>query len=303
MINEPGQPPQKCRVVREWTLPDGDKAMEAEDVATGQKITLVTPAPDGRSKTVAARFFHWGKDGTPPRGTPLPPPTAFAQGTPALPPAALTAGPPPAATAQTAASGQKLPLSLAPQTTTAGNAWPPAFGGSGPAAATAAAPAPPPASSYQAKPVPPAIITTSATSPAPAAAPPTPVTTTPAPVAAAPTPASSYQTAPAPAPPTMVVTPPPAGRLCPVPSTCCPPCGTNRGCPRNTCCPPTVVSGPPVIINTQPAPTTPASQPVGLPVVSTVPAQPGDWRRSWGASRDPKPAADGSPVITQTASV
>ncbi|HEY1859078.1 MAG TPA: hypothetical protein VGG61_01915, partial [Gemmataceae bacterium] len=82
-VTEMGKPGQKCKILREWKMADGSVARQVEDVATGEKMTIVETGvlstsvggPSGASvKSVASRIFHWGRSEAAPAGTPLPPP-------------------------------------------------------------------------------------------------------------------------------------------------------------------------------------------------------------------------------------
>jgi hypothetical protein len=82
-VTEMGKPGQKCKILREWKMADGSTARQVEDVATGEKMTIVETSvlstsvggPSGNTvKSVASRIFHWGRSESAPAGTPLPPP-------------------------------------------------------------------------------------------------------------------------------------------------------------------------------------------------------------------------------------
>jgi hypothetical protein len=81
-VTEMGKPAQKCKILREWKMTDGSTARQVEDVATGEKLTIVETAVLSTSvgaqgsnmvKSVASRIYHWGKSETAPAGTPMPP--------------------------------------------------------------------------------------------------------------------------------------------------------------------------------------------------------------------------------------
>ncbi len=61
--------PLTCRVLNEWTTKDG-KACQLQVVETGELISM-TAAHSGNT-----RVFHWGPQGKPPTGAPVPPPSA-----------------------------------------------------------------------------------------------------------------------------------------------------------------------------------------------------------------------------------
>jgi hypothetical protein len=67
-LKEAGGTVKRCRVVVAWTMPEGGKAMQVQDVESGEMITVVQ---NGTSKS--QRIIHWGKNATPPPGVPVPP--------------------------------------------------------------------------------------------------------------------------------------------------------------------------------------------------------------------------------------
>jgi hypothetical protein len=76
-IQEAGKPEQKCKVLRSWTTPEGHRAHEVQVLGTGEMVTLVEGTPvaprSGADQALSTRLYHWGRDGTRPPGTPLPP--------------------------------------------------------------------------------------------------------------------------------------------------------------------------------------------------------------------------------------
>jgi hypothetical protein len=81
-VQEAGKPAQKCRVLKTWQTAEGVTAYQVQAVDTGEIMTIVeggqsTSAPGSRPGSrvhaVASRIFHWGRDATPPEGTPVPP--------------------------------------------------------------------------------------------------------------------------------------------------------------------------------------------------------------------------------------
>ena len=44
-VQECNKPPQKCRVLKCWTLPDGTPARDVQDVCTGEKLTILDKIP------------------------------------------------------------------------------------------------------------------------------------------------------------------------------------------------------------------------------------------------------------------
>jgi hypothetical protein len=80
-VAEAGKPAQKCKVVKWWVDDKGQRNLQVTALGTGDVMTIVEygptavgemPAP-GRPRSVGSRIFHWGRDHTPPPGTPLPP--------------------------------------------------------------------------------------------------------------------------------------------------------------------------------------------------------------------------------------
>jgi hypothetical protein len=81
-VQEPGRPPQQCRILREWCMSGGNVAMEVQAIDTGEKMTIVDvgsvgTVPDAyptiRNQGRVSRIFRWGQDRMPPPGTPMPP--------------------------------------------------------------------------------------------------------------------------------------------------------------------------------------------------------------------------------------
>jgi hypothetical protein len=70
-VHETGKAPQKCRVLRCWTQRDGGTVCEVEDVATGEKMTILQESAG--AKKALAQIFRWGKSGTAPAGAPVAP--------------------------------------------------------------------------------------------------------------------------------------------------------------------------------------------------------------------------------------
>src|SRR5262249_24479512 len=82
-VREADQPPLKCEILKSWTTPDGAKAFQVQSVDTGEIITVVESAPaargGGHDRSAVTRIYHWGKNKTPPAGTPMPPAAATVQ--------------------------------------------------------------------------------------------------------------------------------------------------------------------------------------------------------------------------------
>jgi hypothetical protein len=81
-IQEAGKPSQKCRVLKTWQTPEGVTAYQVQALDSGEVMTILeggpsTTMPGSRPGTrvhaMATRIFHWGRDATPPDGTPMPP--------------------------------------------------------------------------------------------------------------------------------------------------------------------------------------------------------------------------------------
>jgi hypothetical protein len=106
-IEEPGKPPQKCKVLKAWHTADGALAREVKDLDTGEILTLVDPVVQAdmsqptrfagvhpHLQGVASRIFRWGRGSTPPPGAPLPPDVVMAEGPVMVQGPQLAAGPP-----------------------------------------------------------------------------------------------------------------------------------------------------------------------------------------------------------------
>lgn len=86
-VQEPGKAAQKCKITKTWKTPEGTTAYLCQALDTGEIMTIVesgpgTPAPgssNSNTQARASRIFHWGRNRTPPEGTPMPPTEAVAQ--------------------------------------------------------------------------------------------------------------------------------------------------------------------------------------------------------------------------------
>src|SRR5207253_5165801 len=61
-VNEPGKPPQKCRLMKMWTQPNGATACQVQTINTGHILTIVQSAPNAPSKdgkTLVMTIYHW----------------------------------------------------------------------------------------------------------------------------------------------------------------------------------------------------------------------------------------------------
>jgi hypothetical protein len=85
-IQEAGKPEQKCKLLRNWTTPQGHLAHEVKLLGTGELIILVEGMPvtsPGGGQALATQMYHQGRDGSWPPGTPAPP-TQPAPSTPSV---------------------------------------------------------------------------------------------------------------------------------------------------------------------------------------------------------------------------
>jgi hypothetical protein len=78
-VTEPGKPAQKCRLLQQWTEPNGAKACQVQVISTGEMMTIVQSgpavsevAPGSHAKTMAMRIYHW-RGMTPHPEAPMPP--------------------------------------------------------------------------------------------------------------------------------------------------------------------------------------------------------------------------------------
>lgn len=116
-VKELEKPSLRCKVLKTWTEPDGSKAYLVQSITTLEKITIIEAGPltttqqgGAAVKAVSTRIFHWGKEGTPPEGTPTPPSNALVLGQPLTEPMTT---PPSAGTSKPA-----TPTTTATKTTT-----------------------------------------------------------------------------------------------------------------------------------------------------------------------------------------
>ncbi len=84
-LQETGRPRQPCRILQTWRLPDGGTAHLLQAKQTGEMLTVVeasqlssAPPGSGGVRAVSTRIYHWGRSTTPPPGSPLPPALAKA---------------------------------------------------------------------------------------------------------------------------------------------------------------------------------------------------------------------------------
>jgi hypothetical protein len=113
-LQEPGKPAQKCKVLKTWKTPEGATAYQVQALAGGEIMTIVESGPattvagsrnGTRMQAMATLIFHWGRDRTPPPGTPMPP-AEVVQTVPPAPRVEMTA---PRVTPQAAPVEEKKP--------------------------------------------------------------------------------------------------------------------------------------------------------------------------------------------------
>jgi hypothetical protein len=71
-VQEANRPAEKCVILKVWHSPDGKPVMQAQGVQSGAMMTIVEQ-PNATVPAEHFRVFHWGADGQPPQGCPLPP--------------------------------------------------------------------------------------------------------------------------------------------------------------------------------------------------------------------------------------
>src|SRR6266542_6445602 len=81
-VQEMGKPARECAILKTWTTSDGAKAYQVQAMDNGEVMTIVqnlqappaSAAPtEGKARAMATNIYHWGRNGTPPQGTPVPP--------------------------------------------------------------------------------------------------------------------------------------------------------------------------------------------------------------------------------------
>jgi hypothetical protein len=107
-VQEQGKAAQRCKVLKTWKTKEGASAYQVQALGTGEIMTIVETGPagnagqrsPGQAQTLATRIFHWGRNRTPPPGTPMAPveyaqtaPPPVASQPPATPRYAQTAAP------------------------------------------------------------------------------------------------------------------------------------------------------------------------------------------------------------------
>src|SRR5262249_37928430 len=109
----------KCRLLQQWTQPNGREAYQVQAVDSGEMMTVVQSGPtttavgSGQGKTMAITIYHWTGH-TPHPLSPVPRTTVQATHIPPMPAAVAQASPPTMVVQQTTA----LPASGATDATT-----------------------------------------------------------------------------------------------------------------------------------------------------------------------------------------
>lgn len=83
-VTEQGKSPRKCKVLRSWNTPDGNKAFQVEALDNGEYLTIVT-----QKESSSTKIYHWQNHKTPPKNCPFPPeqlpnPTRIVEAAPAI---------------------------------------------------------------------------------------------------------------------------------------------------------------------------------------------------------------------------
>jgi len=262
-VQEMDKPAQKCRVIKSWRMADGAMAHQVQALDSGEQMTIVESGPVGgspgtppgsRIRAVSTRIFHWGRHTSPPPGTPVPPEMGSG---PVIVQEKPVQQKPVAANSPPAAPDGRPYAAMAEQP----RAWPPAHA-DGPPTKVASQPA--------VTPVNPVAVAPKIESPARIAPSPRqsgPIHTVGSPYAPARVVQESCPPVPvvkAPAEPCVTCPPPKRGSLF----------QTTKVVP---------VEREQVIMQTPVVSTKPEPQP------TIVPAQPSDWKQSWGKTDSPKP--------------
>jgi hypothetical protein len=291
IVRDDGGAPQRCKVLKTWRESNGAMAYQVQAVQTGELMTIVEipsgPAGTAGQHEVSTRIFHWGQDGKPPAGTPMPPGSASVPSAPVTQsapkpstpvvtpwPSAAPAVPPKTVQAPTIVTPSKLAQAPVTASKSASTSM----------STATEVPLPQPSSLYvQAQPVKPSptVITLPAST-----AQSKPATTTssgmPTIIQGPSGTAEVHNSVPQP----RLVPTPSATSGCPTPcNNCCQPCCT--------CCPTTQPrqsligrifkpNPPPTAIVSAPASSKPAAPATSVVQVATEPAKPRDWRESWG---------------------
>ena len=124
-IEEPGQAPERCRLLKFWLLSDGSKAYVAQALTSNEMLTIVQTGPSTGAagqqghpfQAAAMRIYHWGSSKTAPEGAPQPPAN--------VPPVVLQPSSPTVINPSTPAGTTQRPL-FGPASTT-GRTWPSAY--------------------------------------------------------------------------------------------------------------------------------------------------------------------------------
>ena len=65
-VQEAGKPPQRCKVLKMWTEPDGTPAFQAQALDTGELMTIEETGRRAQAfgalvRSASMRIFHWGR--------------------------------------------------------------------------------------------------------------------------------------------------------------------------------------------------------------------------------------------------
>ena len=124
-VEEPGQAPEKCRLLKFWLLSDGSKAYVAQALTSNEMLTIVQTGPSTGAagqqghpfQAAAMRIYHWGSSKTAPEGAPQPPAN--------VPPVVLQPSSPTVINPSVPAGTTQRPLFG--QASTTGRTWPSAY--------------------------------------------------------------------------------------------------------------------------------------------------------------------------------
>lgn len=73
-VAEADRPVEHAMVLQAWRLPDGSPAMVVRSAETAEKMTIIESATPSSGTPYV--IFRWGQTGMPPKGCPMPPPSA-----------------------------------------------------------------------------------------------------------------------------------------------------------------------------------------------------------------------------------
>ncbi len=76
-LGDVGKPGQKCRILKTWTMLNGNPAYQVQALDTGELMTVEESPSTGASHPKVMHIFRWGREAqASPHGTPEPPPNA-----------------------------------------------------------------------------------------------------------------------------------------------------------------------------------------------------------------------------------